>query len=174
MKRVPLFFFFFGMIQSKNVLNWDSEAGSELLTPEHFLLIHSSRMFGFSSAAQTGISLSHCMSAEGQSITWPCIFRWLDHRGLTREEGTIVQMENLSENATYMACVQKTQRSGMREVSFHYFCQLHKLRSFSNHWCNRPDIKWCYFLLCLTVLWLGPFLTKSICPLFYAGAFSCT
>lgn len=85
-KESHSFFFFFGMIQSKNVLNWDSEAGSELLTPEHFLLIHSSRMFGFSSAAQTGISLSHCMSAEGQSITWPCIFRWLDHRGLTREE----------------------------------------------------------------------------------------
>lgn len=74
------------MNQLKSVHNWDSGAGSELVVPLHFLLIHSYRMFGFSSTAQAGISLSHCMSAEGQGTTWPCMFSWIHHRGLSRKE----------------------------------------------------------------------------------------
>ncbi|KAF4793424.1 hypothetical protein TURU_111969 [Turdus rufiventris] len=48
-----------------------------------------------------------------------------------KTQGTIVQMENLSENATFMACVQKTQRSGMREEHFSYEKRLRELGLFS-------------------------------------------
>lgn len=173
MKKVLLFFLNGSVKKCSQLGQWGWVCvGNTLTLPADAQL----RMFGLSNTAQAGISLSHCMSAEGQGASWPCMFSWLDHRGLAREEDS---MYHCPDGKPFRKCHLHGMCAANPEVwhawvEFCYFCVLHKPRSSSHRWCNRPGIKWWYILLCLIVLCLGPFLTNSICFLFYAVAFSCT
>lgn len=132
-------------------------------------------MFGFGSAVQAEITLSHCFPICLKARhNLACMFRWFDQRPYT------ASIENTRYHCPNWKPFRKLYLNGICLEKYRGLKCLLSLFLWISETevhlviIDRQGIKWWYFLLCPIFLWVGPLLTKFICFLFYAVGFSFT